>query len=59
MADSYGKIRVCDLAFSINQKEQEFDEGKARLFVMKSRNGRARFIVPIRIDYTRLVVTQQ
>ena len=59
LADSYGKIRVCDLAFSINQKEQEFDEGKARLFVMKSRNGRARYIVPIRIDYTRLVITQQ
>jgi len=59
LADSYGKIRVCDLAFSINQKEQEFDEGKARMFVMKSRNGRARYIVPIRIDYTRLVITQQ
>ena len=58
-ADSYGKIRVCDLAFSINQKEQEFDEGTARMFVMKSRNGRARYIVPIRIDYTRLVVSQQ
>ena len=59
LADSYGKIRVCDLAFSINQKEQEFDEGKARMFVMKSRNGRARYIVPIRIDYTRLTITQQ
>ena len=59
LADSYGKIRVCDLAFSINQKEQEFDEGKARLFVMKSRNGRARYIVPLRIDYTRLVISQQ
>lgn len=59
LADSYGKIRVCDLAFSINQKEQEFDEGKARMFVMKSRNGRARYIVPIRIDYTRLTVSQQ
>jgi replicative DNA helicase len=59
LADSYGKIRVCDLAFSINQKEQEFDEGKARMFVMKSRNGRARYIVPIRIDYGRLVIRQQ
>ena len=59
LADSYGKIRVCDLAFSINQKEQEFDEGKARMFVMKSRNGRARYIVPIRIDYTRLTISQQ
>ena len=59
LADSYGKIRVCDLAFSINQNEQEFDEGKARLFVMKSRNGRARYIVPLRVDYTRLIISQQ
>ena len=58
LADSYGKIRVCDLVFSINQTEQEFDKGAARLYLMKSRNGRARFIVPIGIDYTRLVVSQ-
>ena len=30
LADSYGKMRVCDLVFSINQTENEFDEGKAR-----------------------------
>jgi len=59
LADSYGKIRVCDLAFSINQTEQEFDQGAARLYMMKSRNGRARFIVPINIDYSRLVVSQK
>ena len=58
LADSYGKIRVCDLVFSINQTEQEFDKGAARLYLMKSRNGRARFVVPIGIDYTRLVVSQ-
>ena len=58
LADSYGKIRVCDLVFSINQTEQEFDKGAARLYLMKSRNGRARFIVPVGIDYTRLVVSQ-
>lgn len=59
LADSYGKIRVCDLVFSINQTEQEFDSGDARLYLMKSRNGRARFIVPIKVDYTRLVVSQE
>ena len=58
LADSYGKIRVCDLVFSINQTEQEFDEGTARLYLMKSRNGRARFLVPVGIDYSRLVITQ-
>jgi len=58
LADSYGKIRVCDLVFSINQTEQEFDGGTARLFLMKSRNGRARFVVPVAVDYSRLTVTQ-
>ena len=58
LADSYGKIRVCDLAFSINQSEQEFDERKARLYLMKSRNGRARFCVPVKIDYDRLVIVE-
>jgi len=58
LADSYGKIRVCDLVFSINQTEQEFDSGRARLYLMKSRNGRARFIVPLKIDYSRLTVGQ-
>ena len=58
LADSYGKIRVCDLVFSINQTEQEFDEGQARLYLMKSRNGRARFVTPVGIDYSRLVITQ-
>lgn len=59
LADSYGKIRVCDLVFSINQTEQEFDQGAARLYLMKSRNGKARFIVPVAIDYSRLVINQQ
>jgi replicative DNA helicase len=58
LADSYGKIRVCDLVFSINQTEEEFDDGKARLYVMKSRNGRARFIVNVKINYSTLVISQ-
>lgn len=59
LADSYGKIRVCDLAFSINQKEEDFDKGIARLYVMKSRNGRARFLTEVNIDYTTLTVSQK
>jgi replicative DNA helicase len=58
LADSYGKMRVCDLVFSINQTENEFDEGKARLYVMKSRNGKGRFIVPVKVDYSKLTITQ-
>ena len=59
LADSYGKTRVCDLVFSINQNEQEFDEGKARVYVIKSRNGRARFMFNVGIDYNTLVVQEQ
>ena len=51
LGDSYGKIRTCDFALSLNQTEEEFDEGRMRAYVIKSRNGRPRFIVPMNIDY--------
>tara|TARA_R110000737_G_scaffold343662_2_gene369872 strand:- start:426 stop:1415 length:990 start_codon:yes stop_codon:yes gene_type:complete len=54
LGDSYGKIRTCDFAISLNQKEEEFDEGTMRVYVMKSRNGRPRFVVPMDIDYSTL-----
>jgi hypothetical protein len=54
LGDSYGKIRTCDFAFSLNQTEEEYDEGKMRGFVMKSRNGRNRFAIPMDIDYSTL-----
>mgnify|MGYP003632433081 FL=1 len=58
LADSYGKTRVCDLVMSINQDEEEFDKGKSRVYIIKSRNGRARFIIPAKMDYQRLVIAQ-
>ena len=51
LGDSYGKIRTCDFAMSLNQSEEEFDEGKMRAYVIKSRNGRPRFTVPMEVDY--------
>ena len=51
LGDSYGKIRTCDFAISLNQTEEEFDEGRMRAFVMKSRNGKPRFTVPMAVDY--------
>ena len=54
LGDSYGKIRTCDFAVSLNQSEQEFDEGRMRAYVVKSRNGRPRFTVPMTIDYNIL-----
>tara|TARA_Y100000310_G_C20688381_1_gene820601 strand:- start:204 stop:1505 length:1302 start_codon:yes stop_codon:yes gene_type:complete len=54
LGDSYGKIRTCDFAISLNQSEQEFDEGAMRAYVVKSRNGRPRFTVPMKVDYNIL-----
>ena len=54
LGDSYGKIRTCDFAVSLNQSEEEFDSGTMRAYVVKSRNGRPRFTVPMTIDYNIL-----
>ena len=54
LGDSYGKIRTCDFALSLNQSEEEFDNGQMRGYVIKSRNGRPRFIVPMEVDYSVL-----
>ena len=51
LGDSYGKIRTCDFAISLNQSEEEFDQGSMRVYVIKSRNGRPRFTVPMEVDY--------
>jgi replicative DNA helicase len=58
LGDSYGKIRTCDFALSLNQTEEEFDEGQMRGFVVKSRNGRPRFIVPMSVDYNILRMSE-
>ena len=58
LGDSYGKIRTCDFAMSLNQSEEEFDEGKMRAYVIKSRNGRPRFIVPMDVDYSVLRMSE-
>jgi hypothetical protein len=43
---------------SLNQSEEEFDEGKMRSYVIKSRNGRPRFSVPMDVDYSTLRMTE-
>ena len=58
LGDSYGKIRTCDFAMSLNQSEEEFDNGVMRAYVMKSRNGRPRFCVHMGVDYGTLRMTE-
>jgi len=58
LADAYGKIRTCDFAISLNQTEEEFDDGQMRCYVMKSRNGKQRFVVPLDVDYNTLTMSE-
>ena len=59
LGDSYCKIRTCDFAISLNQSEEEFDSGTMRAYVVKSRNGRPRFTVPMLIDYNILRMSEE
>ena len=58
LGDSYGKIRTCDFAISLNQNEEEFDGGTMRAYVVKSRDGRPRFTVPVTVDYNVLRIAE-
>jgi replicative DNA helicase len=54
LGDSYGKIRVCDWAISLNQKPEEYDNGTMRVFVMKSRDSRQKYTIQTVVDYKTL-----
>jgi len=58
LGDSYGQIRPVDLAVSLNQNREEYDEGMMRLYAMKVRNGRAFFTVPLNINYSTLRIEE-
>jgi replicative DNA helicase len=58
LGDSYGKIRPCDFSMSLNQTEEEFDNGMMRVYIMKSRNGVPRFTVPAKVDYNILRMSE-
>ena len=59
LADSFGKIRPCDFVISLNQTAEEFEEGKMRCYVIKSRNCRNKFIVPMDVNYGNLRMEQR
>ena len=58
LGDSYGKIRTCDFAISLNQNEEEYDNGIMRVYVVKSRNGKPRITIPAVIDYSNLTIME-
>ncbi len=54
LGDSYGKIRPCDWVISLNQTQEEYDEGAMRVFVMKARDSKQHYLINVSIDYSTL-----
>jgi replicative DNA helicase len=54
LGDSYGKIRPADWAISLNQTQEEYDKGQMRVYVMKARDSKQHYAIPISIDYSTL-----
>jgi hypothetical protein len=54
LGDSYGKIRPADWVISLNQTQEEYDEGKMRVFVIKARDSKQHYLINISVDYTTL-----
>ena len=50
VGDSFGKVRVVDAMWSLNQNDDEKFKGVARLFVVKHRNGRSKYLIHVKID---------
>lgn len=55
IADSYAKIRIVDLAMSLNQTTQERADGRMRLYVSDARDYEAGIRIPVRCDFTRMI----
>jgi replicative DNA helicase len=54
LGDSYGKIRPADFVISLNQSQEEYDKGQMRVYVMKARDSKQHYLIPVSIDYTTL-----
>jgi replicative DNA helicase len=51
VAESYGKLMPLDYVISGNQTEDEYKENKARLYIVKNRNGPKNKTIPVLINY--------
>lgn len=54
LGDSYGKIRPADWVISLNQTQEEYDEGAMRAYVMKARDSKQHYLINVSIDYSTL-----
>jgi len=58
LADAFGQIRPLDGCWSINQMREEKEAGLARIFVIKHRHGKSRFICYAEYDQETLEIRQ-
>lgn len=58
LGDSYGKIRPCDWAISLNQTEEEYEKGRMRVYVVKSRDAKQHYRISVSVDYTNLTMQE-
>jgi len=54
LGDSYGKIRPADWAISLNQSQEEYDQGRLRAYVVKARDSKQHYLVPVSVNYVNL-----
>ena len=54
LGDSYGKIRPADWVISLNQNQEEYDEGAMRVFVIKARDSKQHYLINVAVDYSTL-----
>lgn len=57
LADSFGQIRPLDGCFSLNQNDVEKLLGLGRLYVIKQRDGKSRYMIRLRFDLDNLKIT--
>lgn len=55
IADSYPKIRIADIAISMNQTIQEKEQGSMRLHVSHARDHESKITAMTRCDFTRMI----
>lgn len=51
VAESYGKMMAIDYCVTINQTEAEYNEGIARMFIAKNRNGQINRLIRARVNF--------
>jgi KaiC/GvpD/RAD55 family RecA-like ATPase len=58
IADSAKKIHKADGIVSINQTHEEYEVGKARLWLDKARRGKSFRLIPLEVDYSCALIRQ-